>query len=190
MTLLVRSIVDVAGRVPVEILPITISGLAFGFAIGSFWWLNARQGRVVAAVPETYAFATDTTTGVRLRFPLALLNTGAAAHLVTDFRAEVEGARAFPWITSRSQLMPSSDDGHSFCTPFALGGREARELIAEFGDGSTWMPSPGAEHMVRLKAKTHRSGAEWVEVAVFRWWAPPADPGMHRYITYRNEPRT
>ena len=57
-----------------------VSGLALAFAIASFWWLNARKGRLEAAAPASYAFADK----VRLRLPLAFFNSGAKALIVTS----------------------------------------------------------------------------------------------------------
>jgi len=160
---------------------IVISVLALSFTLASFWWLHARRGSLVAASPETYAFVD----GFRLRFPLALFNDGAIPLLVTDLRVEVSELGAVPWTTTRSRLRPESEDEPAFPTPFAVGGRDTKELIVEFGEESDWLPGAGAEHDLRLAAKLHPDDS-WHELATFKWWAPPTTDIMHRYITHRN----
>ena len=100
------------------VIALVVSVLAFGFAIASFWWLNARRGSVTAVVPAVYAFVE----GFRLRFPVAVFNDGAVALLITDLRIVVSDAGTFPWQTTRTRLKPASDDGHEFATPFSVKG--------------------------------------------------------------------
>lgn len=167
------------------IAAIVISVLALFFTLASFWWLHARRGSLVAASPETYAFVD----GFRLRFPIALFNDGAIPLLVTDLQVVVSDFGAIPWTTTRSQLRPESVDEPAFPTPFAVGGRDTRELIVEFGEESDWVPGPGTEHGLRLEAKLHPDDS-WHELVSFRWWAPPTVDIMHRYITHRNSSTT
>jgi hypothetical protein len=165
----------------VAVVAVVISVLALLFTLASFWWLHARRGSLVAANPETYAFVD----GFRLRFPLAFFNDGAIPLLVTDLRMVVSGVGEVPWTTTRSQLRPESVDEPAFPTPFAVGGRDTKELVVEFGEESGWLPDPGARHDLRLEAKTHPEDS-WQEIASFEWWAPPTADVMHRYITHRN----
>jgi hypothetical protein len=51
----------------------------------SFWWLNARRGRLVAAPPGAFALAARPK-GILLRLPLAIYNTGARALVVSNLR--------------------------------------------------------------------------------------------------------
>jgi hypothetical protein len=64
---------------------VAIAVLALLFAVASFWWLNARRGRVVGAVPHAYGMAAAAQVFL-LRLPLALYNTGARAIVVRDLR--------------------------------------------------------------------------------------------------------
>jgi hypothetical protein len=163
------------------IVALVVSFLALAFTLISFWWLHARRGSLSAATPETYAFVK----GFRLRFPLAFFNDGAVPLLVTDLRIDISEVGRFPWVTTRSKLRPSSDDEHAFATPFAVGGRDTKELVVEFGEDRDWSPGPGTEHELRLEAKLHHDES-WHELAAFRWWAPPSVDLMGRYITHRN----
>jgi hypothetical protein len=165
---------------------LAVALLALGFTIASFWWLHAREGRLEAATPRTYAF----TNKVRLRLPLAFFNTGAKSLIVSDLRVALadEPKRVpFEWITTRETLNTGTDDGHAFATPFSVGGRSSREVIAEFGDDEGWWPPPGSKHRLRLQALIH-SATDWVDVRTFDWWAPPSEELMGPYLVHRNKP--
>ena len=164
---------------------------ALAFTILSFWMLNARRGHLRSTRPRAYAFGGSGHL-LRLRFPLALLNTGAAARLVGDLRLVIETEQGKPllrWVTTRSQLRPATDDGHAFPTPFAVHGRDTRELIAEFEPdaGLDWSPPADVPQRLRLQALVHvRREDKWINVATFDWWAPPEDK-RNLYIAHRNE---
>src|SRR6266496_3174530 len=64
---------------------IAVASLALVFTIGSFWWLNARQGRLKSFEPQSFA-ACRTPDILRLRFPLVFYNTGAKPIVVQDMR--------------------------------------------------------------------------------------------------------
>jgi hypothetical protein len=163
-----------------------LSIFALLFTIGSFWWLHARRGRLVVSKPRTYAFHER----VRLRLPLVLFNTGATALVVTDLRIELDGDPArtgFAWITTRSTLRPGSEDDHRYAIAFAVRGREAREVIAEFGDNAGWSPAPGSRHRMRVLAMVAPS-QEWRTLGWFDWWAPPDGAKTTAYLAHRNLP--
>ena len=54
-----------------------IATLALLFAVGSFWWLHARHGRLKSYAPEAFAGYMKPEE-VTIRLPLAIANTGAA----------------------------------------------------------------------------------------------------------------
>jgi hypothetical protein len=172
-------------------VPLAISGLALIFTLGSFWWLNARRGRLRAARPRSFAYLA-TSEQLRLRLPLSLYNTGAEALLVEDLRVvddEQPTTSTLRWITTRDRLRPEKEDGFAFATPFAVAGRSAREIIAEFGgDKIEWDPPAASMHRLRLEAMLHPRD-DWVEVVSFDWWAPVQE-GISQYVTHRNEPRS
>jgi hypothetical protein len=163
---------------------LAISVFALAFTVTNFWWLHARRGKLTAPTPRTYAFVER----VRLRLPLAIYNTGAAALIVTDLRLLIDDLQEpLRWITTRAVLRPGSDDGHAFATPFVVQGRSTREVIVEFGTDVAWRPPPASLHGVRLQARVHPA-EHWVNVASFPWWAPPPGAATGHYIAYRNEP--
>lgn len=101
---------------------------------------------------------------------------------------EDDAGRSFDWITTRDRLRPEEEDGFAYGTPFAVEGRSAREVIAEFGDELGWSPAPGSKHRLRLQAVIHLA-KDWADVVTFDWWAPPPDAHLGQYVAYRNEPR-
>ncbi len=165
---------------------VIVALLALAFTITSFWWLHARSGALEAARPQAYAFADN----VRLLLPLAFFNTGARALLVSDLRVVIDDqSERMPlaWIATRSVLQPGADDGYAFATPFAVQGRNTREIIGDFGDDHGWTPAPGSRHTLRLQALVHPSEA-WIDITTFEWWAPLSAELMHSYIAHRNAP--
>ena len=166
-----------------DLAALAIALLALGFTVGSFYWLNARRGLLIAVQPQTYAFVE----GFRLRLPLAFFNNGAIPLLVSDLRIEIVGVGHFAWQTTRSVLRPEEEDGFAFAVPFTVPGRGTTHLIAEFGDDESWLPQPGSRHELRIEARIY-PGDGWKETLSFPWWAPPTEAIMHRYITHRNEP--
>lgn len=164
-----------------------IAVLALLFTVASFWWLNARRGRVQVGRPGAYAFADK----VRLRLPLVFYNTGARALVVTDLRVVlVDDADQPPlrWIATVARLQTLGGDERDFATPFAVPGRGTRELVTDFGHDQIWSPKPGSRHRMRLQARLHDRGDEWQTLAEFDWFAPPSGAELSRFITYRNAP--
>jgi hypothetical protein len=169
----------------VAYVSVLIAVLALLFTVASFWWLQARTGKVTAATPSAYAFASKP----RLRVPLAFFNDCARPLLISDLRIVIlEGGRdPLQWVTTRKLLRPEEEDGFSYKTPFAVPGRGTREVIAEFGDNAGWSPEPESKWTFQLQAHVHPS-EEWIEVTTSSWWAPGPEADLARYIAYSNEP--
>lgn len=157
---------------------------ALVFTIASFWWIYLRRGRLRVAVPGTYASAVTGST-LRVRFPLVIFNSGAAAIVVDSLRLVVED-HELEWISTRSTLRPKPEDFLDFASPFAIRGREAYEVHAEFGDdGKAWHPELGQTYHMRIDWK---DSARWKELIDFDWHAPDHD--VASYIARRNRPGT
>jgi hypothetical protein len=112
-----------------------IAILALMFTIGSFWWLQARQGKLRSYPPYSLA-AARTPSQALLRFPLVLYNSGAKPIVVQDLRlsfTEKPGLAPLPWRTSRSQLKPDDDDDPRLPAAFSVPGRTAQHHFIEFG---------------------------------------------------------
>ncbi|WP_406837323.1 hypothetical protein ACICHK_15205 [Streptomyces sp. AHU1] len=159
------------------------------FTVGSFWWLNARQGRLRSYEPHSFAAAANQQLTL-LRLPLVVYNTGAKPIVVQDLRLRFPGEPAallpLPWRTSRSKLMPKSDDGHALPAVFAVGGRQAEQLFVEFGAPFPGFVPEARDYQVVIDVRMgHRKG--WKPLLKFTWRAARmSTPGQ--YITYSNSP--
>jgi hypothetical protein len=123
-----------------------IAILALLFTIASFWWLQARQGRLRTYEPYFLAYA-RTPNKALLRFPLVLFNTGAKPLVILDLRLsfpDVPGVPPLPWHGSRSQLRPATEDGFKLPAAFSIPGRTAQQHFIEFG-ADVKDPLPGIE---------------------------------------------
>jgi hypothetical protein len=166
---------------------LTIAFIALLFTIGSFWWLNARQGKLKSFEPHSFA-ACRTPDILRLRFPLVLYNTGAKPIIVQDMRLsfprEPRWKSPLPWTTTRSQLKPASDDGHALPAVFSIPGRTAQQMFIEFGAPFPDVIPLARDYEVRIEVKVgHRKN--WKQLITFRF------RGAHithpdRYIAYSN----
>src|SRR5215216_5408341 len=123
-----------------------IALMALIFTVASFWWLQARQGNLRSYEPHTFGFYRQPNK-VRLRFPLVFYNTGPKPIVVQDMRLsfpEQSGVTPIEWRTSRSQLMPDTDDGAQLPAVFSVPGRQAQQHFIEFGIDSD-DPLPGVD---------------------------------------------
>jgi hypothetical protein len=162
-----------------------IACLALAFTIGSFWWLNARQGQLTSFEPHSFAAIAKGQSKVRL--PLVLYNTGAKPIVVQDMRLRFLGAQSnvLPWSTTRSQLMPAPDDRTDLPAAFSIPGRTAQQRFIEFG-GPFAGGVPASDCRAQIDVKLgHRSG--WHHLISFTFWATRIEhPNM--YIAYHNSP--
>jgi hypothetical protein len=167
-------------------LSIAVASLALLFTIGSFWWLNARRGKLKSFEPQSFAVC-RTPDKLRLLFPLVLYNTGAKPIVVQDLRLrfakEPRWQMPLPWTTTRSQLV--SND-HAFPAVFSIPGRSAQQMFVEFGGSFPEVTPLARDYEVRVEAKVgHRKN--WKRLITF------ALRGAHithpdRYIAYSNSP--
>ena len=90
-----------------------IATCALVFTVGSFWWLNARQGRLKSFEPHTFSFGMDQWK-VRLRLPLILYNNGAIPIVVQNIRLQFTGesdsVQPLSWVASLSRIKPEKDE--------------------------------------------------------------------------------
>lgn len=166
-------------------MTIAIALFALLFTISSFWWLNARPGRLVGSRPCEFSMFLDQK-GSRFRIPLVIYNTGAWTMVVESLRLSIIGSDASPleWISTRDRLRPMSDEVMDFSSPFAVDGRRAIKLFAEFGeDEPIWRPHTGSAHQVAVEARLLRS-SRWRTVVQFPLAIPTKD--LNSYITRRN----
>ncbi|MER7677043.1 hypothetical protein [Streptomyces sp. NPDC096934] len=179
------SLITAAGQQTSLPVAAFVAACALVFTVASFWWLNARQGRLESWEPLTFSGAV-TDAQARLRFPLVLHNTGAKPFIVRDLRLSFhDGAlqlAPLPWTSSRSHL-----ESRDAILPavFAVPGRTAEQVFIEFGTSSPRYFVPEArQYRVSIDALLgHRN--DWQSLVTFTWHA---DRLVHpsNYIAYRN----
>lgn len=161
--------------------------MALLFAVGSFWWLNARQGRLKCFEPHSFAATVTPSLGL-LRLPLALYNTGAKPIIVQDLRLrfpdEPGDVLGLPWRNTRTRVDPGEDDVAGLPAVFSVAGRTADTVFIEFGG-----PFPGIEfkpqaQRVRIDARVaHKS--DWQPILEFSLLLTNVEH-PERYIAYSN----
>jgi hypothetical protein len=169
-------------------LSVGIASLALLFTIGSFWWLNARQGRLKSSEPQSFA-ACRTPDKLRLLFPLVLYNSGATPIVVQDmqlsFPLESRWKVPLPWTTTRSKL-PPPDGGLAFPAVFSIPGRTAQQMFIEFGGAFPDVTPLARDYRVQIDVKVvHRKQRKHLVTFTLRA-AHITHP--ERYITYSNSP--
>jgi hypothetical protein len=113
-----------------------ISLCTLTFTIASFWWLNARQGKLKGFPPQTFAMKHDTRTLIRV--PFAVHNTGPKPIVVRDIKLRCftndREFCEFSWKMTPSNLDPTMDRAAPSKLPavFVLQGHSAHELVIEF----------------------------------------------------------
>jgi hypothetical protein len=80
----VAMVADIFGEARVW-TPIVIAVAALVFTIGSFWWMNARTGRLIVTAPRSYAITTQENRMILL-LPLVFYNSGPVPYVVRDLR--------------------------------------------------------------------------------------------------------
>ncbi|WP_426570232.1 hypothetical protein [Streptomyces canus] len=133
-----------------------LSICALLFTIASFWWLNARQGRLESWEPHAFAAIVHSST-VRLRLPLILHNTGAKPIVVQDFRLSFpdEPASHLPllWTSSPSRLQPGPGEEPELPAGFVVAGREAQQRFIEFEAPFSGLVPEARDYKVRIQVR-------------------------------------
>ncbi|GLY36273.1 hypothetical protein Amsp01_022970 [Amycolatopsis sp. NBRC 101858] len=166
---------------------LVVSVCALTFTITSFWWLNARTGRLRSFAPHTFA-AIRTANQESVCLPLVIQNTGPRPIAVQDLRLvllrEPDG-RHLPWARTRDRLeYPGERRAAELPAAFPVSGLDAKQVFIEFDSSSPTLGS--LDHLVRVEVKTgHR--ARWRRLVAFTLHASAiVHPGQ--FIAYSNKP--
>jgi hypothetical protein len=128
----------------VTLAAVIVAATALLFSIASFWWINARRGKVVVPEPHAFVLAGKDSTVLILRFPLVLFNSGAVANVIRGLQLRLPGeghsVLPLPWRGTYNTLAGGPQSERRYATPFAVPARDAVPLIVEFGG-----PYPGFE---------------------------------------------
>jgi hypothetical protein len=163
---------------------VAVAGLALFFTVGSFWWIQARRGRLRCYTSHIYSssFAPDR---LVLVLSLVLHNPAPAPLVVTDLRLRIdapEGAMSkdsaplpmyLQWIAAHSAIYPRSET-RLYAAPFAVDGRKAVERFIEF-----YLDDPPT----LLQDGPYRATVQ-VIVEPRPWWARPGWRHLLSYTFY------
>lgn len=169
-----------------------VSACALIFTVASFWWIQMRRGRLKGYPPHSFAAAGVGSANLRLRLPVVIFNTGAAPIVVLDiqlrFPDEPDSLIPLPWATSRNQLKPTSDDGHTFPGVFAVPGRSAEQHFIEFFGpvpGFAMQPESSCRCVIDVKLGHNE---KWKPLVDFPLFLSRALDDPNNYIAYSNRP--
>ncbi|MDX2591485.1 MULTISPECIES: hypothetical protein [Streptomyces] len=166
-----------------------VSTCALLFTVASFWWLNARQGRLKAWEPHAFAAIVHSSTA-RLRLPLVLHNTGPKPIIVQDliltFPDETASHLPLLWVSSPSRLQPGPDEEAKLPAGFVVAGREAQQLFLEFEAPFSGLLPEARDYKAQIQVRVgHRKG--WRPLLTFTLRAANI-VDRHRYTVYSNAP--
>jgi len=167
---------------------LVVSVAALLFTVASFWWLQARRGKLTMSGIPAFAAHVGNDRRLAIRLPIPLYNTGARTRLVDELRL------VFPswddgqaqWQTFHPTLKPQSGDGdtHDFAGPYPIDGRRAAMRFIKFTYSFGLMLPEPRDTLCRVEARLDGSSA-WTVVGSFTLYlGHMGDP--NRFITYRN----
>jgi hypothetical protein len=165
---------------------LAISVMALLFTVLSFWWLNARPGKLRAYEPTTWAaYVRRDRSAIRL--PLVLHNTGATAAVITGMRLRfAENGQTMPWEWTRTTVNPTSDDVKDATAPFSIAGGGTHELVAEFPGTLPGVVPEQRGYPVAVELQSSRNQAWQPALRFTLQLGNLIHPG--NYIVYSNDP--
>jgi hypothetical protein len=166
---------------------VIIAWCALLFTVATFWWLNARRGRLKSFAPHTFS-ALITREEVRLVFPLVLYNSGAVPIIIQNLHfkfIDESRSKGLAWVTTRREVRPQKDDW-TFPAVFSVAGRTAYQTFVEFKASSLGFSLKAADYRVAVEARLgHKK--DWHTALTFTLHAGRiGDP--ENFITYENTP--
>lgn len=165
---------------------LVISSLALLFTVGSFYWLQARKGRLKLYPVTTFSGAAAEPSFF-LRVPIVIYNSGAKPRVVSGIRLRF---RRDPSVllechTFRSSVDPREGDTEDFAHPYVVPGRNVVTKIAHFrGDGFARHLTDGPS-MFDVEIQ-HDDEREWRSLGSIEVHTEIMHVGA--YITYSNNP--
>lgn len=166
-------------------MTVLIAVLALLFTVASFWWVNARPGRLVGSIPTTFALFLDSTTA-KFRIPVIIYNTGARTTVVEALRLAIVHSDKEPleWVTTGTRLRPIKGEKDDFAAPFPIDGRRAVQIFPDFKESPpSWRPEPGSTHLLAVQAYT-LGKRQWRTIVEFPLTVPAEN--WDRFLVHRN----
>ena len=137
--------------------------MALIFTVASFWWLNARSGRLI--VFSVVAFAGYITTQkLTVQIPVVVHNTGAKPRVIRALRLQGvdQSGEIFQLEAQTFQMkLEPGNDGMDFAHAFAVGGRSVVTKYVRFSTENVPQLAPGASIKLVLQGLVDERDA-WV----------------------------
>jgi hypothetical protein len=122
---------------------IFLSLLALSFSIFSFWWLNARQGKLLVIGPQ-YVFGRYSSGTLAIEIPLVLRNTGPRAIVLSGLRLRFPSSDREDLVWVGFSENPIKGD-LEFKRPIVVKGFDAVEKILFFHRARVANPTGGCD---------------------------------------------
>jgi hypothetical protein len=173
----------------VAIASVVVAIAALIFSVASFWWIQARRGKLTSFPPQTFSghLSIDSST---IRLPLSIFNNGAAPIITTDLRLRLRTPNNEEILmgaqTIRRSLKPESDDVDDFMHPICIPGRAVVSKHIEFESRVPPQKLLLGTPVTAIVEGMQDHGSEWIELVSFTLHVEiMADPAC--YITYSNQ---
>ena len=142
---------------------VLVASLALIFTVLSFWWLNARAGRLVFYPVMTFAGYINAQTLV-VQIPVVVHNTGAKPRVIRALRLQgVDQSNSVFRLaaqTFETKLDPGNDDS-DFVHAFAIDGRSVITKYVKFSTKAVPLLEPGKSIKLVLQGLVDESD-RWV----------------------------
>ncbi|MDD0858026.1 hypothetical protein NHF46_10075 [Arthrobacter alpinus] len=132
---------------------ILVASMALIFTVASFWWLNARPGRLIIFSVMTFA-GYITTQRLTIQVPVVVHNTGAKPRVIRALRLQGvdQSGKLFQIEAQTFQMkLEPSNDGMDFAHAFAVSGRSVVTKYVRFSTVDVPQLVPGASTKLVLQ---------------------------------------
>lgn len=178
---------------------VVVSICALLFTVGSFWWIQARRGRLRSFAPNAYGglYGKDQTL---INLPLVIHNMGPAPLAVTNARLRLRSLTnadkpveyMLHWHAMRDAVYTDSKIGsRCFASPFAVEGRRSVEKYLEFQrnvpDSQIGAVPYEATVEVQVQPQRRRK-AHWTQLVTFTLHAELITEHRGSFLQRSNDP--